>query len=294
MRGAGEKHMGQTNSAIEDVKDTADEVAEKVGKHPWTERLARVGYAAKGVVYIVVGALAVLTALGFGGKAKGTQGAMSSIARQPFGKVLLSIVAFGLIAYALWRWVQAVTDADDKGTKAKGIALRLGYAGSGFIYAGLALSAARIVFGANDDGKPSAAKSWTASVMEFPFGRWLVVLAGLGVIGYGLYQCYKGYKEKFRKRLKEGEMSERGIKWAARCGRVGFIARGIVFLIVGGFLIEAAIRYDSSQAEGLDGVLQALAEQSFGPWLLGGMALGLVAYGLYMLIEARYRRIAGS
>ncbi|MCA1556810.1 MAG: DUF1206 domain-containing protein, partial [Acidobacteria bacterium] len=238
--------MSQTGSAIEEVKDAADEVAEKVGKHPWTEQLARIGYAAKGIVYIVVGALAVLTALGFGGKAKGTQGAMSSIARQPFGKVLLSIVAIGLVAYVIWHFVQAVTDADDKGTKAKGIALRLGYAGSGFIYAGLALSAARIVFGANDDGKPSAAKSWTASVLKFPFGHWLVVLAGLGVIGYGFYQCYKGYKAKFRKRLKEGEMSERGIRWATRSGRVGFIARGIVFLIVGGFLIQAALSYDSS------------------------------------------------
>ena len=286
--------MSEMDSAIEDVKEAADEVAEKVGKHPWTERLARVGYAAKGVVYIVVGALATLTALGVGGEAKGTRGAMRSIARQPFGTVLLSIVAFGLLAYVIWRWVQAVTDADDKGTKAKGIALRLGYAGSGFIYAGLALSAARIAFGARDDGEPSAAKSWTASVMEFPFGQWLVVLAGLGVVGYGLYQCYKGYKAKFRKRLKEGEMSERGIRWATRSGRAGFIARGIVFMLVGGFLIQAAISYDSSQAEGLDGVLQAIVQQSFGPWLLGGVALGLVAYGLYMLVEARYRRIAGS
>jgi len=286
--------MSQTDSVIEEVKEAAGEVAEKVGKHPWVERLARVGYTAKGIVYIVVGALATLTALGFGGEAKGTHGAMRSVARQPFGTVMLSIVAFGLLAYVIWRFVQAVTDADDKGTKAKGIALRLGYAGSGFIYAGLALSAARIVFGARDDGEPSAAKSWTTSVMEFSFGHWLVALAGLGVIGYGIYQCYKGYKAKFRKRLKEDEMSERGLRWATRSGRVGFIARGIVFLIVGGFLIKAALSYDSSQAEGLDGVLQALVQQSFGPWLLGAVALGLVAYGLYMLVEARYRRIAGA
>jgi hypothetical protein len=290
----GEERMGQTGSAVKDAKEAADDVAEKVGKHPWTERLARVGYAAKGVVYIVVGALATLTALGFGGQAKGTQGAMRSIARQPFGTVMLSIVAFGLIAYVIWRWVQAVTDADDKGTKAKGIALRLGYAGSGFIYAGLSYSAARIVFGARDDGRPSAAESWTATVMAFPYGNWLVILAALGVMGYGVYQCYKGYSAKFRKRLKTGEMSERGVLWATRSGRAGFIARGIVFLIVGGFLIQAAWHYDSSKAEGLDGVLQAIIRQSFGPWLLGGIALGLVAYGLYMLIEARYRRIAGS
>jgi hypothetical protein len=286
--------MGKTDSAIEDVKDAADIVAEKVGKHPWVERLARFGYAAKGVVYIVVGALATLAALGMGGETTGTQGAMRSIARQPFGRVMLGIVAFGLIAYVIWRFVQAITDADDKGSDAKGIALRLGYTGSGLVYAGLAYSAARIVFGAEEDGRPSAAESWTASVMEYPYGNWLVILAGLSIMGYGLYQCYKGYKAKFRKRLKTGEMSERGIRWAMRSGRFGFVARGIVFLIVGAVLIQAARHYDSTEAKGLDGVLQLLIQQSYGKWLLGAVALGLVAYGLYMLIEARFRRIAGS
>jgi hypothetical protein len=207
---------------------------------------------------------------------------------------MLGIVAFGLIAYVIWRWVQAITDADNKGTKAKGIALRLGYTGSGIIYAGLAYSAARIVFGAEEDGRPGAAESWTARVMEYPYGNWLVVLAGLGVMGYGLYQCYKGYAAKFRKRLKIGEMSEHGVLWATRSGRFGFIARGVVFLIVGGFLIQAALHYDSSEAKGLDGALQLLIQQSYGKWLLCLVALGLVAYGLYMLVEARYRRIAGS
>ena len=286
--------MGQTDSAFEDVKDAADEVAEKVGKHPWVERLARFGYAAKGVVYIVVGVLATLAALGMGGETTGTQGAMRSIARQPFGRVMLGVVAFGLVAYVIWRWVQAITDADDKGTDAKGIALRLGYTGSGLVYAGLALSAARILFGADEDGRPSAAESWTELVMEFPYGNWLVVLAGLSVIGFGLYQCYKGYTAKFRKRLKTGEMSEDAILWATRSGRFGFIARGIVFCIVGAFLIVAAWHFDSTEVKGLDGALQLLIRQSYGKWLLGLVALGLVAYGLYMLVEARYRRIAGS
>ncbi len=286
--------MAQMDSAIEDVKDAAGEVAEKVGKHPWVERLARFGYAAKGIVYIVVGALATLAAAGMGGETTGTQGAMRSIARQPFGRVMLGTVAFGLVAYVIWRWVQAITDADDKGTDAKGIALRLGYTGSGLVYAGLAYSAARIVFGADEDGRPSAAESWTARVMEYPFGNWLVILAGLGVIGYGLYQCYKGYAAKFRKRLKAGEMSERSMLWAMRSGRFGFVARGVVFAIVGGFLIQAALHYDSTEAKGLDGALKLLIQQSYGKWLLGLVALGLVAYGLYMLVEARYRRIAGS
>jgi hypothetical protein len=130
--------------------------------------------------------------------------------------------------------------------------------------------------------------------MEYRYGNWLIVLAGLSVMGYGLYQCYKGYAAKFRKRLKIGEMSERGVLWAMRSGRFGFIARGVVFLIVGGIMIQAALRYGSTKAKGLDGALQLLIQQSYGKWLLGIIALGLVAYGLYMLIEARYRRIAGS
>ncbi len=204
------------------------------------------------------------------------------------------MVAFALKANVIWRWVQAITDADDKGTKAKGIALRLGYTGSGLVYAGLAYTAARILFGANDDGEPSAAQSWTARVMAFPYGNWLVILAGLAVIAFGLYQCYKGYTAKFRKRLKTAEMSGKSITWATRSGRFGFIARGVVFCIVGGFLIQAAWHYDSSEAKGLDGALQLLIRQSYGKWLLGLVALGLAAYGLYMLVEARFRRIAGS
>ena len=286
--------MSQKDSVIDEMKDAADEVAETIGKHVWVERLARFGYAAKGIVYIVVGVLATMTAAGVGGEATGAQGALRSIARQPYGTVMLGIVAVGLTAYVIWRWVQAITDADDKGTGAKGIALRVGYAFSGLVYAGLALTAARILFGARDDDRPSAAQSWTARIMALPFGDWLVILAGLAVIGFGLYQCYKGYKAKFRKRLKEDEMSERGIVWATRSGRVGFIARGVVFLIVGGFLLQAARHYNSMEAQGLDGALQLLAQHSSGKWMLGLVALGLVAYGLYMLVEARFRRIAGS
>jgi hypothetical protein len=212
--------MSQKDSVIDEMKDAADEVAETIGKHVWVERLARFGYAAKGIVYIVVGVLATMTAAGVGGEATGAHGALRSIARQPYGTIMLGIVAVGLTAYVIWRWVQAITDADDKGTGAKGIALRTGYAFSGLVYAGLALTAARILFGARDDGRPSAAQSWTARIMALPFGDWLVILAGLAVIGFGLYQCYKGYKAKFRKRLKEDEMSERGIVWATRSGRV--------------------------------------------------------------------------
>ena len=283
-----------SDSPVGEFKDQFDEVAEQVARHPWIERLARFGYAAKGVVYIVAGALAVMTAAGVGGELTDARGALRSIARQPFGRAMLAVVAVGLAAYVLWRWVQSITDADRKGRSFKGLALRAAYFASGTVYAGLALAAARIVFGADEPAGRSAARGWTARLIGMPFGDWLVTLAGLTVIGFGLYQMFKGYKAKFRKRLKLPEIEAGARDWALLSGRVGYAARGVVFAVIGVFLIQAARHRDPGQAQGLDGALQALARQSFGPYLLGAVAAGLIAYGIFALVEARYRRIAGS
>jgi hypothetical protein len=286
--------MGKERKQVGEVKEQFDEASERVARSPWIERLARCGYAAKGVVYIVAGGLAVLAALGSGGEVTDARGAMRSIARQPFGGVLLGVVAFGLVAYVLWRWVQSITDADRKGKSLKGVALRAGYFGSGMVYAGLSFSAARILLGAYRDGEPSAAQSWTARVMSLPFGAWLVSLAGLSVIGFGVYQLYKAYSAKFRKRLKLSDMSESARRWATLGGRVGYAARGVIFIVVGFLLMRAARTYNPAHARGLDGALQLLARTPFGHYLLFAVAAGLAAYGVYTLVEARYRRIAGS
>ena len=286
--------MVQGRERVGEVKEQFDEVAGRVARNPWVERLARCGYAAKGVVYITAGALAVLAAAGEGGEVTDARGTMRSIARLPYGRVMLGVVAFGLVAYVLWRWVQSVTDADGKGRTWKGLALRAGYFGSGAVYAGLSFSAARILFGAYDDGEPSAAESWTASFLTVPFGHWLVILAGLGVIGFGVYQIYKGFSGKFRKRLKLSTMSERARDWATLIGRLGYAARGVVFIIIGLLLERAAFTFDAEKAGGLDEALQALARSSLGSTALFAVAAGLIAYGCYALVEARYRRIAGS
>ncbi|MFN2482654.1 MAG: DUF1206 domain-containing protein [Pyrinomonadaceae bacterium] len=286
--------MGKESKRVGEVGEQFDEASGRVARSPWIERLARCGYAAKGVVYIVAGALAVLAALGEGGEVTDARGAMRSIARQPFGGAMLGVVAFGLLAYVLWRWVQAITDADGKGRELKGVALRAGYFGSGVVYAGLSVSAARILFGAYNDGEPSAAQSWTARVMSLPLGAWLVSLAGLAVIGFGVYQLYKAYSAKFRKRLKLSDMSERARKMATLSGRVGYAARGTIFIVVGVLLMRAARTYNPAHARGLDGAPQLLARTPFGHYLLLAVAAGLAAYGGYTLVEARYRRIAGS
>lgn len=285
--------MIQTSGPVEKAKGAAADVVEGVAHSRWVVRLARFGYAAKGLVYVVVGALATLAAAGSGERPPDTNGALRSIARQQYGEILLGIVAVGLVAYVVWRVVQAVGDVDEKGASAKGLAVRAGFLLSGLAYAGLALTAARIVLHVRETGG-DIRRSWTARLMAMPYGRWLVALAGAGVVAFGLFQIYKGYKAKFRKRLKLGEMPEEQHPWALLSGRVGYAARGVVFCVVGVFLVQAARHYDPGEVVGLDGALQALTERSFGPFILGAVAVGLVAYGLYMFVEARYRKIGKS
>lgn len=286
--------MAKTSVKVKKMKKQAEEVMDDVAASPWMERLARFGYATKGVVYIVVGGLATLAAFGLGGEATDVRGALSAIETKPFGKVALATVAFGLIGYVLWRWVQAIADADHKGTKLKGIALRIGYFFSGAVYAGLAYSAAKILFDVDepDESSSETQENWIARVLTMPFGRTLVILTGGFVIGFGLYQIYKGLRAKFRKRLKLGKMNETKDAWATWSGRIGYAARGVVFCIIGFFVVQAALKFNPDEAKGLDEALQTLARNYYGAWALGVVAVGLIAYGFYMLVEARYRRIA--
>lgn len=259
---------------------------------PWFERLARLGFAAKGAVYFVVGLLAAQAAVGVGGQTTDSEGALQAIVTQPFGKFLLSIVALGILGYVLWRVVEAIFDPEHAGEElnAKRIAKRLGYAFSALVYAGLAFTAVKLILGTGGGGGDST-QDWTARFLAQPFGQWLVGLGGLIVVGVGLSYFYQAYTAKFQRKFKQHQMSPTEQKWAKRVGQFGIAARGIVFTIIGIFLILAAIQSDASQARGLGGALAALAQQPFGPWLLGLVALGLIAYSIYSLIEARYRQI---
>ena len=256
----------------------------------WVERLARFGYAAKGVVYGIVGLLAAQAAFGTGGKTTDTKGALKEIVTQPFGKVLLGVVAIGLFGYVLWQFVQAIKDPEDKGTDTKGILQRIGYAISGIIYAGLALSAVRIILG-SPSGNSNSTQDWTALLLSQPFGQWLVGTVGAFIVGLGFYQFYKAFTTKFRKEFNLSQLSDTEQKSVKAISRFGLAARGVVFCIIGFFLIQAARQSDASQAQGLGEALQTLAQQPYGAWLLGIVALGLIAYGIYMVMQARYRRI---
>ena len=256
---------------------------------PWVVRFGRFGYLAKGIVNGLVGVLALRAAFGAGGGTTDSRGALERILQAPFGQFLLAVIAAGLVGYAFWRFVQAGLDTEHKGADAKGLITRGSYAVIGLIYLSLALSAARLLAGLSGADGDSSYQGWTARLLARPFGRWLVAIAGLVVIGIGIYHLYRAFSAKFLEQLRLHELNAEQETLVTRLGRFGFAARGVVLGIVGLFLVVAALREQPEQARGLGGALAALAQQPFGPWLLGAVAFGLVAYGGFVLVEARYR-----
>jgi hypothetical protein len=259
-------------------------------RSPWVERLARLGFAARGAVYTLVGLLAVQTAMGArGAHATDTRGVLQVVAGK--SQALIWLLAVGLFGYALWRVVQGVLDPERKGSDPKGLVQRAGQIGIGLIYGSLAWAAARLAMGAHDGSGGGSQAHWTARLMSMPMGRWLVAAVGIGIMIAGGRQIWRGWTEKFRKHLKLQEMDPAEQTLAIHAGKLGMIARGIVFLLSGWFVIQAAARFDPSQARGLSGALDALAHQPHGQLLLGLVALGLVCFGAYSILLARYRRI---
>jgi hypothetical protein len=251
------------------------------------DTLARFGYITIGVVYALIGALAVMTAIGARGSIEDPQGAIRIIAVQPFGRILVGLTALGLLGFAIWRFVEAIMDPHRKGADAQGIVARIGYTVSGLIHAALALFAGRLALGVGSGGGESA-QAWTATLLAQPFGPWLVGAIGGIIIGVGLGHFYTAYKARFMAEYNLRVMSAAEQRWAKRIGRFGLAARGVTCIIIGGFLTSAAVQADPQQTKGLDAALLMLAQQSYGSWLLGIVALGLVAYGVFCFSRARY------
>lgn len=274
------------------IKGQAKQGVDAVRHSGWLETLTRIGFACKGVVYFLVGVLALMMALGQGGETTDQRGAMGRIAEQPFGEFALMIIAVGLFAYSLWRFLSAIYDTEGAGSDKKGIAKRVGYAASGFVYAGFAWSALKLVMGDGSGAQSgNAPQTWSARLMNAPGGTLLLIAVGLGVIAIGVMQVRKGLKEDFMKRMRTRQMSATERDWCAHAGKAGYCARGVVFGVTGTFLIIAALQHSPGQARGLEGSLDAIASQPFGPWLLGLVALGLAGYGVYSMFAAKYRTV---
>jgi Domain of Unknown Function (DUF1206) len=276
--------------------EAAKQTARHVASNEWMIGLMRMGHATKGVVYLIIGGLAVALAAGHGGRATDQRGALQTIAAQPFGKFLLIVVALGLLGYALWSFIQAVFDPDREGHDAKGIGARIGVAFVGVAYAGLAVGAFQLALGSGTAGSSSttSTQDWTAHLLRLhpPLGVALVVLVGLIVLGVAVTLYVRAYKAQFQRQLNLAGMKAQVRKAALFMGRFGYAALGVVFTIIGLFLIVAALHQNPAQAKGLDSALTELLHQPFGPILLGIVALGLLAYGVFSFIEARYRRIS--
>jgi uncharacterized membrane protein YqhA len=257
---------------------------------PWIRGLARVGYAAKGVVYLIIGILAFQAAFGPGGKTTDSKGAFVTIAGKPFGEALLWILIVGLIGYSVWKGIQAIKDPDNYGNDTKGILIRTGFFGAGVIHLFLAYNAVSIITRAGSSSSGSK-QSMSAKLLGQPFGQWVIGFIGLCFIGFGVYQVIRGYKKSFMKQLKQYEMHNQEEWWGKRAGQIGLVARGVVFSMMGIFFIQTAMTANPDKTKGLDGALSELAKQPYGAILLGLVAIGFIAYGIFMFVKGKNRRM---
>ncbi len=253
----------------------------------WISPLARAGYGAKGVVYAIIGVMSLLVAFGKGGEILGSSGALKELGEKPFGAVLLSVVGIGLAAYSIYRLLCAFVDAEREGDDKSGLAKRIGYAGSGIAYAVLAVAAFSGLKGSSGGGS-GGEQAAAAKVIGMPGGEWIVGAVGAGIVLAGIFQWVKAIKGSYKEKFSLDQFAAKRRDLVNHAAKAGLIARGIVFPIIGGFLIMAAVQSDPSEAKGLGEALGELAKQSYGGILLGLTAAGLLCYGFYCWILALY------
>jgi hypothetical protein len=289
--GAARHVASQAELTAASVAETARGATHNV----WVARAARLGYAVRGLLYFLVGALAVMVAAGAGGEVTSTRGAISAIGTFPFGRALLVVIAVGLAGYSLWGFVRAILDPLQRGDDLGGLAKRAGYLVSGLAYGALVLPTVRLAAGAAQSAGSSGGAGnapLAGRLLALPAGPWLLGAAGvLWIAGAGIGQRVQACRASFRRDFESWEMSAEQLRWATIAGRAGYAARGVVFSILGYFLVLAAVHADASAAKGLDGALQALAAQPQGTALLGLVAAGLACFGFFSQCCALWERV---
>jgi Domain of Unknown Function (DUF1206) len=269
--------------AVETLQPEAQDVS------PFIKWLARLGMFCAGALWIVVGFLAIQVALGAGGKTTDRTGALHEIAQESWGQLLLVVIAIGFAGYAVWRFLAGALGRKFETNEELEWYKRLWYFVRGVFYAFLCYTTVALIVGA--DSSSSSEKQQAEAIFDWPAGRWVVGAIGLGIAGWGLGSAYRAVSRNFKDDLHTERMSETTKRWTTVAGVVGYLARAVVFLIAGGFIVKAAVEYDADEAVGLDGALQKLADQEFGPLLLGAVAAGLIVYGLFYVVRAAYREV---
>lgn len=258
------------------------------------ELLERLGYVVRGLLYAVMGILVLRIAVGIGGgQATDLSGSMVFLIGNPLGKLVLIVVIVGLAAYSLWGFIRAIYDPLHRGSDASGYMARLGFVSSALSYAAIVFFGLQILAGSSTASGDST-KTTIASVLTHPAGGWLTILFGLVAIGVGLGQFVEAYRATFARDLKGTEMSASERNIAVKLGRFGMFARGVTFLIIGWFLVQAGMHNDASQVQGFGGAFLFLLSQPFGHILLGVIALGFIALGLHSFACARWVKLMGS
>jgi hypothetical protein len=249
--------------------------------------LARFGLAVRGFVYLVIGWIAVQIALGHRSQEANQRGALATVAQHSYGKALLWILGFGFAAYALWRLSEAAFGTAAEGRKAGPRVQSLVRA---LVYAFFAVTTFSFIAGTSAQSQSQQQASETAKLMKHGYGRWLVGVVGVIVVVVGLSMVVEGLGRKFEKQLRMTELHGATRTVVVRLGMIGTTARGVVFAVAGALAVEAAVNYDAAKSTGLDGALRTLADRTYGPWLLGALALGLIAFGIYGLAAARFAK----
>jgi hypothetical protein len=269
----------------------AKQQAEKVARRPEARGLARWGLVSKGALYVLVGLIAADVAIAGSGRVRDRDGALAATADTGLGKLLVGVVAIGLLGYAVWRFAEGVLGRPLEGVEQEGWIKRLGYFARGFWYLGLFVVAIGVLTGSSESSQSGQEDRVTARVMELPLGRWIVAGVGFGILGAGAFNIWRGATGRFRDRLKLRQMSDAEDTAFTAAGVVGHLARGLVFGLIGFFLVRAAWQYDPEEAIGLDGALAKVLRADYGDTLLAAVAAGLIAYGIYCFAEARYREV---
>ena len=265
----------------------------RAAENPFLALLERLGYVVRGALYAVMGLLALGVALGIvGGQTTDLSGSLVFLNANPVGKLLLVVVVVGLASYSLWGFIRAIYDPLHRGKGASGYAARLGFVSSAVSYAAIVFLAIQLLAGSSGGAGNSTQKT-VAAILVHPGGGWLTVIIGLVAIVVGLGQFLEAYRATFKEDLKGAEMTDSERVNVIRLGRFGMFARGVTFVVLGWFVVQAGIHHNPAEAQGFGGAFAFLLAQPFGRVILGIVALGFVALGLHSFACARWIRLMG-